>query len=242
MPARLADLFPEASGPAANLAVMGLTADSRQVATGTVFVAVPGTKADGRRFAAQAANRGAVAVAGEGARPGDLPEAVAWVAVADARRALALAAARFAGSQPETVVAVTGTAGKSSVADFVRQILARLGRDAASLGTVGIVTNRGAQYGSLTTPDPVTLHETLARLAHEGVTELAMEASSHGIEQRRLDGVRLIAAGFTNLGRDHLDYHASIEEYLAAKLRLFTDLLPPGCPAVVNVDGPMPTG
>ncbi|MCJ2054317.1 UDP-N-acetylmuramoyl-L-alanyl-D-glutamate--2,6-diaminopimelate ligase [Methylobacterium sp. J-070] len=237
MSARLADLFPEAAGPAADRLVSDLTADSRQVATGTVFVAVPGTKADGRRFAAQAAQRGAVAVAGEGTRPADLPDAVAWIAVADARRALALAAARLAGRQPETVVAVTGTAGKSSVADFVRQILARLGRDAASLGTVGIVSNRGAQYGSLTTPDPVTLHETLARLAAEGVTELAMEASSHGIEQRRLDGVRISAAGFTNLGRDHLDYHASIEEYLAAKLRLFTDLLPPGCPAVVNADG-----
>jgi UDP-N-acetylmuramoyl-L-alanyl-D-glutamate--2,6-diaminopimelate ligase len=237
MSARLADLFPEAAGQAADLAVSDLTADSRQVATGTVFVAVPGTKADGRRFAAQAAQRGAAAVAGEGPRPGDLPEAVAWIAVADARRSLARAAARLAGAQPETVVAVTGTAGKSSVADFVRQILDRLGRDAASLGTVGIVSRRGAQYGSLTTPDPVTLHRTLARLSAEGVTDLAMEASSHGIEQRRLDGVRLTAAGFTNLGRDHLDYHASIDEYLSAKLRLFTDLLPPGCPAVVNADG-----
>ena len=237
MSARLADLFPEAIGPAADLSVSDLTADSRQVATGTVFVAVPGTKADGRRFAEQAAGRGAVAVAGEGARPADLPGEVAWIAVADARRSLALAAARLAGTQPESVVAVTGTAGKSSVADFVRQILSRMGRDAASLGTVGIVTNRGAEYGSLTTPDPVTLHGTLARLAQDGVTELAMEASSHGIEQRRLDGVRLIAAGFTNLGRDHLDYHASIAEYLAAKLRLFTDLLPPGCPAIVNADG-----
>ncbi len=237
MTTRLADLFPEAAGPTADLTVTALTADSRQVAPGSVFVAVPGTKADGRLFAAQAAGRGAVAVAGEGDRPADLPESVAWIAVPDARRALALAAARLAGTQPGTVVAVTGTAGKSSVADFVRQILARLGRDAASLGTVGIVTNRGAEYGSLTTPDPVTLHQTLARLAREGVTELAMEASSHGIEQRRLDGVRLTAAGFTNLGRDHLDYHASIEEYLAAKLRLFTDLLPEGCPAIVNTDG-----
>ncbi|MCJ2138918.1 UDP-N-acetylmuramoyl-L-alanyl-D-glutamate--2,6-diaminopimelate ligase [Methylobacterium sp. E-066] len=217
--------------------VSALTADSRKVVPGGVFVAVPGTQADGRLFAAQAAGHGAVAVAGEGDRPADLPEAVAWIGVPDARRALALAAARLAGAQPGAVVAVTGTAGKSSVADFVRQILARLGRDAASLGTVGIVTNRGAEYGSLTTPDPVTLHQTLARLARAGVTELAMEASSHGIEQRRLDGVRLTAAGFTNLGRDHLDYHASIEEYLAAKLRLFTDLLPPGCPAIVNADG-----
>ncbi|MDP4024276.1 UDP-N-acetylmuramoyl-L-alanyl-D-glutamate--2,6-diaminopimelate ligase [Methylobacterium sp. NEAU 140] len=234
---RLGTLFPEIDGPAADLPVAGLTADSRRVVPGGVFVAVPGTRADGRLFAAQAAGAGAVAVAGEGARPTDLPEGTAWIAVADARRALARAAAALAGRQPGTVVAVTGTAGKSSVADFVRQIFSRLGRDAASLGTVGIVTDRGAQYGSLTTPDPVTLHETLARLADDGITELAMEASSHGIEQRRLDGVRLAAAGFTNLGRDHLDYHASIEEYLAAKLRLFTDLLPPGCPAVVNADG-----
>ncbi|TXM87471.1 UDP-N-acetylmuramoyl-L-alanyl-D-glutamate--2,6-diaminopimelate ligase, partial [Methylobacterium sp. WL103] len=138
---------------------------------------------------------------------------------------------------PATIVAVTDTAGKSSVADFVRQILSRIGRASASVGTVGIVTDRGAAYGSLTTPDPVTLHATLARLAADGITDLAMEASSHGIEQRRLDGVQLAAAGFTNLGRDHLDYHATIEDYLAAKLRLFTTLLPEGAPAIVNADG-----
>ncbi|BAU93744.1 UDP-N-acetylmuramyl tripeptide synthetase [Methylorubrum populi] len=233
----LADLFPEADPAIAARPVAGLTADSRRVVPGGVFVAVPGTTADGRLFAAAAAAAGAVAVAGEGRRPADLPEATAWIEVAEARRALALAAARLSGRQPETVVAVTGTSGKSSVADFVRQILSRLGRDAASLGTVGIVTNRGAAYGSLTTPDPVTLHETLARLAEEGITDLAMEASSHGIEQRRLDGVALTAAAFTNLGRDHLDYHPTIEDYLEAKLRLFTTLLPKGRPAVVNADG-----
>ncbi|KQO88432.1 UDP-N-acetylmuramoyl-L-alanyl-D-glutamate--2,6-diaminopimelate ligase [Methylorubrum extorquens] len=233
----LGALFPEADAAIAGRPVAGLTADSRKVVPGGVFVAVPGTAADGRRFAAAAAAAGAVAVAGEGTRPDDLPEATAWIEVADARRALALAAARLSGRQPETVVAVTGTSGKSSVADFVRQILSRLGRDSASLGTVGIVTNRGAQYGSLTTPDPVTLHETLARLADEGITDLAMEASSHGIEQRRLDGVELTAAAFTNLGRDHLDYHPTIEDYLDAKLRLFTTLLPKGCPAIVNADG-----
>ena len=234
----LGALFPEAAPDAASRAVSGLTADSRQVAPGSVFVAVPGTRADGRLFAAKAAEAGAVAVVGEGARPSDLPAATAWIAVADARRALALAAARLAGRQPQTVVAVTGTSGKSSVADFVRQILARLGRESASLGTVGIVTSRGAEYGSLTTPDPVTLHRTLARLAEEGITDLAMEASSHGIEQRRLDGVRLSAVGFTNLGRDHLDYHATVEDYLAAKLRLFDTLAQPGIPAFVNADGP----
>ena len=233
----LGTLFPEAGADSAGLPVSAVTADSRRAGPGSVFVAVPGTKADGRFFAAAAAAAGAVAVAGEGARPAELPAGTPWIAVADARRALALAAAGLHPRQPETVVAVTGTAGKSSVADFVRQILARIGRDSASLGTVGIVTNQGAQYGSLTTPDPVTLHETLSRLAEEGITDLAMEASSHGIEQRRLDGVRLTAAAFTNLGRDHLDYHADIESYLEAKLRLFTTLLPEGCPAIVNADG-----
>ncbi|RVU19841.1 UDP-N-acetylmuramoyl-L-alanyl-D-glutamate--2,6-diaminopimelate ligase [Methylobacterium oryzihabitans] len=233
----LGRLFPDEAGAAAGLPVAGLTADSRRVAPGFVFVAVPGTVADGRRFTASAAAAGAVAVAGEGERPADLDPGTPWLAVADARRALALAASRLSGRQPETVVAVTGTSGKSSVADFVRQILTALGREAASLGTVGVVTRRGAAYGSLTTPDPVTLHATLARLAADGITDLAMEASSHGIEQRRLDGVALAAVGFSNLGRDHLDYHATVEEYLAAKLRLFTTLARPGIPAVVNADG-----
>ncbi|GJE53700.1 MULTISPECIES: UDP-N-acetylmuramoyl-L-alanyl-D-glutamate--2,6-diaminopimelate ligase [Methylobacterium] len=233
--ARLASLFPDAD--VADQAVTAITADSRKVVPGGIFVAIPGTKADGRLFAAKAATSGAVAIVGEGERPADLPAATAWIAVPDARRALSLAAARFSGRQPETVVAVTGTSGKSSVADFVRQILSTLGRESASLGTVGIVTNAGAAYGSLTTPDPVTLHETLARLADDGVTDLAMEASSHGIEQCRLDGVELAAAGFTNLGRDHLDYHPTIEDYLQAKLRLFTTLLPKGRPVIVNADG-----
>ncbi|TXN84853.1 UDP-N-acetylmuramoyl-L-alanyl-D-glutamate--2,6-diaminopimelate ligase [Methylobacterium sp. WL8] len=235
--ATLGALFPEAGAAEADRPVAGLTADSRNVVPGGVFVAVPGTKADGRLFAAKAAAAGAIAVVGEGDRPADLPPACAWIAVADPRRALALAAARLSGRQPATIVAVTGTAGKSSVADFVRQILSRIGRASASVGTVGIVTDRGAAYGSLTTPDPVTLHATLTRLADDGITDLAMEASSHGIEQRRLDAVQLAAAGFTNLGRDHLDYHATIEDYLAAKLRLFTTLLPAGAPAIVNADG-----
>ncbi|MEH3148503.1 MAG: UDP-N-acetylmuramoyl-L-alanyl-D-glutamate--2,6-diaminopimelate ligase [Methylobacterium frigidaeris] len=237
MSTTLGQLFPDEAGAAAGRPVAGLTADSRKVAPGFVFVAVPGTVADGRRFAAAAAAAGAAAVAGEGGRPADLDPATPWLAVADARRALALAASRLSGRQPETVVAVTGTSGKSSVADFVRQILDHIGREAASLGTVGVVTRSGAAYGSLTTPDPVTLHATLARLAADGITDLAMEASSHGIEQRRLDGVALAAVGFSNLGRDHLDYHATVEEYLAAKLRLFTTLARPGIPAVVNADG-----
>ncbi|MGY2048778.1 UDP-N-acetylmuramoyl-L-alanyl-D-glutamate--2,6-diaminopimelate ligase [Methylobacterium sp. JK268] len=235
----LGALFPEEAGAAAGLPVAGITADSRRVAPGFVFVAVPGTKADGRGFAAQAAAAGAVAMVAEGPRPAALPEGVAYLSVPDARRALALAAARLHPGQPGTVVAITGTNGKSSVADFVRQIVARLGHRSASLGTLGVVTGEGAAYGSLTTPDPVTLHQTLDRLARDGIEALAMEASSHGIEQRRLDGVRLSAAAFLNLGHDHLDYHLTIEAYLAAKLRLFEALLPDSGTAVVNADGPM---
>ncbi len=233
----LADLFPDAAGTAAAMPVADLTTDSRAAVSGTVFVAVPGTRVDGRAFAAAAARAGAPAVVGEGIRPDDLPAQTPWIAVPDVRRALAQAAARRFPRQPATIVAVTGTSGKSSVADFVRQILARLGHASASLGTVGIVTSAGARYGSLTTPDPIALHRSLDGLAGEGITHLAVEASSHGIDQRRLDGVRLSAAGFTNLGRDHLDYHPTVAEYLAAKLRLFETLLPERAPVVVNADG-----
>ena len=149
-----------------------------------------------------------------------------FVRVADARAALARAAARLFPRQPETIVAVTGTSGKTSVAAFTRQIWASLGREAASLGTIGVVSRPLTVYGSLTTPDPIALHQTLDGLADAGVTHLAMEASSHGLDQKRLDGVRLAAGAFTNLSRDHMDYHATVEDYLAAKLRLFRELLP----------------
>ncbi|HZB38067.1 MAG TPA: UDP-N-acetylmuramoyl-L-alanyl-D-glutamate--2,6-diaminopimelate ligase [Beijerinckiaceae bacterium] len=237
-PATLGDLFPEAQGTGhAQRSVAGLTADSRKVKPGYVFVAVPGTKLDGMAFMPQALAAGAMALVGEAERPPTLNAAVAYVRVNEVRRALARAAARFHPRQPGTIVAVTGTSGKSSVADFVRQIFAALGHRSASLGTLGVVTSEGPSYGSLTTPDPVTLHETLDRLVGEGVTHLAMEASSHGLDQRRLDGVRLTAGAFTNLGRDHLDYHPTFEDYLAAKLRLFEALLAPGQSAVVNADG-----
>ncbi len=152
------------------------------------------------------------------------------------RRALALAAAAFHARQPATIVAITGTSGKTSVAAFCRQIWGRLGHAAASVGTIGIVAPNASVYGSLTTPDPIGLHESLDDLAGQGVTHLALEASSHGIEQKRLDGVRLSAAAFTNLSRDHLDYHLTLDAYLAAKLRLFDTLLPRGGTAVVNAD------
>ncbi|WP_134496471.1 UDP-N-acetylmuramoyl-L-alanyl-D-glutamate--2,6-diaminopimelate ligase [Microvirga pakistanensis] len=235
----LIDLLPEAEGlPEASVPVTGIASDSRKVAQGSVFFAVPGTKVDGMSFVPQAAAAGAAAIVGEAERPAALSGGVAYVRVRDVRRALALAASRFYPRQPETIVAVTGTSGKSSVADFARQLFAFLGYKSASLGTLGVITSDGAAYGSLTTPDPISLHQTLDKLAKDGVTRLAMEASSHGIDQRRLDGVRLSAAGFTNLGRDHLDYHSTTEAYAAAKLRLFDTLLPADAPAIINADGP----
>jgi UDP-N-acetylmuramoyl-L-alanyl-D-glutamate--2,6-diaminopimelate ligase len=232
----LSELFPQAAlaPDLGSRAVAGLTADSRAVRAGYVFVAVPGTKTDGALFVPQALAKGAIAVVAE--QPIDLPAEVAFVRVADARAALALAAAVLHPRQPETIVAVTGTSGKTSVAAFVREIWLELGHSAASLGTIGVVAPSGAVYGSLTTPDPVTLHATLDRLAGDGVTHLAMEASSHGLDQRRLDGVRLTAGAFTNLSRDHLDYHPNLDAYLAAKLRLFDTLLRPGQTAVVDAD------
>ncbi|WP_243371607.1 UDP-N-acetylmuramoyl-L-alanyl-D-glutamate--2,6-diaminopimelate ligase [Microvirga solisilvae] len=236
---RLDDLLPEAKRlPEASLSVSGIASDSRKVAQGSVFFAVPGTKVDGMSFVPQALAVGATAIVGEAERPADLPVSVAYVRVSEVREALSRAAARFYSRQPEKVVAVTGTSGKSSVADFTRQLFAVLGYKSASLGTLGVITSDGAAYGSLTTPDPISLHQTLDKLASDGVTRLAMEASSHGIDQRRLDGVRLKAAGFTNLGRDHLDYHGTTEAYAKAKLRLFDTLMPQDAPAIINADGP----
>ncbi|MEI8153090.1 MAG: UDP-N-acetylmuramoyl-L-alanyl-D-glutamate--2,6-diaminopimelate ligase [Hyphomicrobiales bacterium] len=226
-----------ASLDAANGAIeaTGVTADSRKVARGDVFVAVPGTKADGLSFAAQAAAAGATAIVGEGAALA-LQAGVVFVKVENARRALSLIAARIFPSQPKIIAAVTGTSGKTSVAAFTRQIWVSLGYEAASVGTIGVVTPKKEIYGSLTTPDPVDLHRTLSELAGEGVTHLAIEASSHGLDQHRLDGVRVAAGGFTNLSRDHLDYHPSVEAYLAAKLRLFDHLVADGGGAVIDVD------
>jgi UDP-N-acetylmuramoyl-L-alanyl-D-glutamate--2,6-diaminopimelate ligase len=233
---RLRDLLPSAPAAAAlTQDVSGVTADSRDVGPGSVFFAVPGAKTDGLAYADEAIARGAVAIVAE--RPFQLFDRdVASVVVPDVRAALSQAAAALHPRQPETIVAITGTSGKTSVAAFVRQIWAGLGHAAASLGTIGIVAPTHALYGSLTTPEAVTLHKTLQKLADDGVTHLAMEASSHGLEQRRLDGVRLSAGAFTNLSRDHLDYHKDLDDYLAAKLRLFEVLLQPGQPAVVDAD------
>jgi UDP-N-acetylmuramoyl-L-alanyl-D-glutamate--2,6-diaminopimelate ligase len=217
------------------LAIAGLSADSRAIAPGFLFVAVPGTKADGLAFVPQAVAAGAVAVMAERAPPA-LPAGVAFVQVGNVRRALALAAAKFYPRQPATIAAVTGTSGKTSVAAFTRQIWAALGHAAASIGTIGVVSPQTEIYGSLTTPDPVALHRTLDGLAHEGVTHLAIEASSHGLDQHRLDGLRVGVASFTNLSRDHLDYHATTQAYLAAKLILFERIVQPDGTAVVMAD------
>ncbi len=215
----------------------GLSADSRTVAPGDLFAALPGNAADGARFAGDAVGRGAVAVLAADGAVLDLPVEVAVARAAEPRRALALMAARFYPRQPAHLVAVTGTSGKTSVAAFARQIFAAAGKEAASLGTIGVVSRRRNQYGSLTTPDPIALQAELDRLAGEGVTHAALEASSHGLDQHRLDGIRIAAAGFTNLGRDHMDYHPTVEAYLAAKLRLFTDILPADGTAVIDMDG-----
>jgi UDP-N-acetylmuramoyl-L-alanyl-D-glutamate--2,6-diaminopimelate ligase len=224
----------DAPAPLAALEVTGLASDSRKVSTGDVFFALAGVKDDGLKHVADAVARGARAIVAE-RRPADLG-AAAFVQTSDPRLALARAASRFYLARPATIVAVTGTSGKTSVAAFVRQIWQTLGREAASLGTIGVVSRPINVYGSLTTPDPIELHRMLAQLAEAGVTHLAMEASSHGLDQKRLDGVTPAAAGFTNLSRDHMDYHATEEDYLAAKLRLFRDLLPAGGAAVVDAD------
>jgi UDP-N-acetylmuramoyl-L-alanyl-D-glutamate--2,6-diaminopimelate ligase len=234
--ADLAGPHPHLPAAADRIAIAGLTADSRNVRPGYVFAALGGSKSHGATFVADAVARGAAVVLTDSGRFIDAP-GVPVFAVDDARRMLALMAARFHPRQPATIIAVTGTSGKTSVAEFTRQILASCGRAAASLGTIGVVEPAGVTYGSLTTPDPVSLHATLDALAGKGVTHLAMEASSHGLDQRRLDGVRLSAGAFTNLGRDHLDYHPDMPAYFAAKARLFDTLLVDGQPAVVDADG-----
>lgn len=219
---------------AAATPVTGLTADSRAVTPGAVFAALAGAKTDGARFVAQALEKGAAAILSEQALEAPVPV----VRVDDARLALSKAAARLYPRQPATIAAVTGTSGKSSVVTFLRQIWSHAGFKAASLGTLGVKGPSGATYGSLTTPDPVSLHRTLDELAGEGVSHLAMEASSHGLDQKRLHGVNLNAAGFTNLSRDHMDYHPTVEHYRDAKLRLFRELLPEEGTAVVWADAP----
>src|SRR6201996_246973 len=234
---RLRDLFSaEATMDPAVQAVeiTGLAVDSRVVKPGELFFALAGSKTDGARFFDAAIARGAVAVASD--HPPAHSGLVPFVQTDNPRRALALAAARFYPRQPGTIAAVTGTSGKTSVAAFARQIWLSLGHASASIGTIGLVSPKRTIYGSLTTPDPIALHRQLAEIARDGVTHLALEASSHGPDQFRLDGVRVAAGGFTNLSRDHMDYHPDVAHYLAAKLRLFSDLVIDGGPAVISAD------
>jgi UDP-N-acetylmuramoyl-L-alanyl-D-glutamate--2,6-diaminopimelate ligase len=234
---KLRDLFSDDArmdSRAAALEIRGIAMDSRAVKSGDLFFALSGSKTDGARFVDAAIAAGAVAIAGDHAPPGE--RAVPFVAVQNPRRALAFAAAKFFPRQPATIAAVTGTSGKTSVAAFARQIWLRLGHASASIGTIGLVSPKRTIYGSLTTPDPVALHRQLDEIARDGVSHLALEASSHGLDQFRLDGVRIAAGGFTNLSRDHMDYHPDVAHYLAAKLRLFRDLVPPGGAAVISAD------
>jgi UDP-N-acetylmuramoyl-L-alanyl-D-glutamate--2,6-diaminopimelate ligase len=229
----------EAAGlaaPAHDAVIAGLTADSREVGPQFLFAALPGSKLDGARFVPSAVEKGAAAVLAHTNAAIETPANLAVLRSDDPRRALALMAAAFYGRQPGTIAAVTGTNGKTSIVSFVRQLWAGLGQRAASLGTIGLVTPDGALASTHTTPEPVALHRLLAEVAGHGVTHLAIEASSHGLEQRRLDGLRLSAVGFTNITRDHLDYHKSFEDYFEQKLRLFGTLAQPGVAAVVNTD------
>ena len=234
---------PGAADPnAADPEIVGITADSRQVKPGYLFAALRGTQRDGRAFAAEAAAKGAAAILTDdaGALPldPDTRQRVPIIADPNPQRRLALLAARFYGRQPRTVAAVTGTNGKTSVAHFTREIWTSLGQPAASLGTLGLVLPSGRRPGALTTPDPIALHRDLAELAAQGIEHAAIEASSHGLAQYRLDGVAVSAAAFTNLTRDHLDYHGDMASYRAAKQRLFRDLLRPGGDAILNADSP----
>lgn len=216
-----------------NLIINSIFSDSRKVEKGGLFFALVGTLANGAAFAKMAEEKGAVAIVSESAIEGlNIPNII----VKDARAALSKAAKVLYPKQPETVIAITGTNGKSSTVDFLRQIWAFIGHEAASLGTLGAVTPKGAVNLGFTTPDPISLHITLERLADDGITHLAMESSSHALDQKRMHGVTLSAAGFSNLTQDHLDYHHTMEEYATAKAILFKDLLPEYKPAIINAD------
>jgi UDP-N-acetylmuramoyl-L-alanyl-D-glutamate--2,6-diaminopimelate ligase len=220
--------------------ITGVTSDSRKVVPGTLFCALPGSQSDGRTYIPQALAQGAAAIL---VPEGTVTDAtIPVIGVYDVKRAYALAARHFYGAQPRIALSVTGTNGKTSVATFCRQILAKLGHKTASMGTLGVVvTSADGQTRSLTppgltTPDAADVADLMAQLAHDGVSHLALEASSHGLEQRRLDGVSLTAAGFTNFTQDHLDYHGTMDAYRRAKLRLFEQLLPRFKTAVINAD------
>ncbi len=222
--------------------ITGMAVDSRDVRDGFLFAALPGTRVHGGEFIQYALRMGATAILTD-SKGAEIAAAelaasdAALIVVQDPRQVLAYTAALWFGAQPQTMIAVTGTNGKTSVATFVRQIWTELGHDAVNLGTTGVEGSWTAPLAH-TTPEPITLHRCLAEAAAQGVTHAAMEASSHGLEQRRLDGVQLAAAGFSNFTQDHLDYHDTFEAYFAAKAGLFRRVLPVDGTAVINLDDP----
>ncbi len=231
----LADLLPETlSAPqgADGVEVTGLALDSRKVRPGDLFAALPGVKVDGAQFIPMAIEKGAVCILA----PKGVTAPVPVIEAEDPAEALSAIAANFYPRQPATIAAITGTNGKSSTVEFLRQIWAKAGIEAAALGTLGVTRASGRTDVGYTTPDAIALHKSLDLLTEEGVTHLAMEASSHGLKQRRMDGVRLSLVGFTNLTQDHLDYHPDFEDYFSSKMRLFSALAPMGAPAVINMD------
>ena len=246
---RLIELMGHGVSQSADKEIIGLTADSRLVRPGYLFAALPpsvvGGPLNGVDFVPEALCRGAAAILGPPGLAATLKTSLKTACVVpviedkEPRRRLALLAARFFGLQPETIVAVTGTSGKSSVVDFVRQIWFALGRGGASLGTLGVISEPLRRKLSHTTPDPIVVHEILAELVNAGIDHLALEASSHGLEQRRLDGVKVSAAAFTNLSRDHLDYHVDEKAYFQAKVRLFDTVMISGGTAVLPCASPL---
>ena len=235
---KLSELCGSTAAPAESdaISITGLTADSRDVRAGYLFAALSGVKTDGARFIADAVERGAAAILAGDHVPVEAEGRIPVIRDANPRRRLALMAARFHGRQPEICAAITGTNGKTSVAVLSAADLGELRPSAASLGTTGIHFQHQEWPLAHTTPDPVALHRALAELADHGATHLAFEASSHGLAQYRVDGITLAAGAFTNISRDHLDYHPDFTDYFSAKMRLFTQLLRPGQPAVIDVD------
>lgn len=236
-----ATFTPSLPKPQLELNITGITADSRDVRKGFLFAALRGQKQDGRQFISQAIQDGAIVIlAEEGTTlPTDIDTShVLLITDKNIRRRFAIMTANFYKAQPKTIVGVTGTNGKTSTVHFAQQLWQLLGNKSVSLGTLGVHGYRFKLPGKMTSPDPVRLHAALADVEAAGVTHLAMECSSHGLDQSRMDGVRMTAAAFTNLTRDHLDYHGSMDEYAKAKARLFSNVLMPGGTAVINADAP----
>jgi UDP-N-acetylmuramoyl-L-alanyl-D-glutamate--2,6-diaminopimelate ligase len=234
---RLAEVMQRAGlevASGAEASVTGFAIDHRKVAPGTVFGAFQGASVNGEDFIPAAVEAGAIAVV---ARPEARVAGALHIADPVPRRAFARLAAGFFAPVPATIIAVTGTNGKTSTVEMTRQIWRMAGERAASIGTLGVTTPDGSVSTGLTTPDIVTFLANMSGLAREGVTHVAYEASSHGLDQYRNEGLTVCASAFTNFSRDHLDYHGTMEAYFAAKMRLFTEVVAPGSPAVIHDAG-----